>query len=268
MKLKEFIENNIGKRVKIGFGESFVFCDVVDNNTEHVLQGFSNLYKEQMSARIEKIKKSIDNLTDNKYMEVKEESLNLRIKKLKSDIESFKDPDVVRNYNERRARSKARVNVMPTVNEKIKILKRNLSAAEKELTKVPDKKIRRGELIEEKTETIKKIEKNIENFVPYLDTNSCEIYHSDISDCEIFISNDNPFIVGKYWDFDDYKNRFKVRKYDKSLRKKIKDVEKYYDNTETLVKFLASDYCNLISKNINPRFFLEEILNSELYLTT
>lgn len=171
---------------------------------------------------------------------------------------------------------------------------------------------REEEAYKEKYENLLKIKKGskmmldkykkwLKEFVPFLDAESKDIYPSEYDGSVIFISKDNQFIDGRYWDIFEYKGiQVPIEKsvidndaFD-DLKAKIITVaaddlldafytDKCHGNiysslgyaddgkgrrhsTNELLVFFTSEYCDSLCKKYKPQFFVDSILNCEFFV--
>lgn len=81
MTIKEFVEANEGKHVKIGFAQGFIYCDKVSRDrTIKEIEDASDAYIRQAHEMIALLKKDIERLSDDDWANKSE--INFRKKQI------------------------------------------------------------------------------------------------------------------------------------------------------------------------------------------
>ena len=310
MTIKEFVEANEGKHVKIGFAQGFIYCDKVSRDrTLKEIEDASDTYIRQAHEMIDSLKKDIERLSDDDWANKKRDQFQKKADTLKQRIsnfeekrdnkksklrglfestkELFKRKHELHNVdistlderqrakrdaamrgtcrkiseNMRKIRNLRNMDFDESIKRNKKLFKNECNEVKfnEEIEREAKNKIR---LINQKKDQINTLRRSIRDFIPYLEVESSEIYKSEDLTTVIFISKQNDYITGKYWDEQEYHDRFleKKKKYDKGEERV--DIE----SVDALLGLFASEYGKLMLGKIHPEFIIEQMLNAEIYL--
>lgn len=280
MTIKEYIESNMGQNVKIGFSEGFIYCDTISNKTLGELNGLSASYlqnlKEQKAAYSQFVKSSTKELFETMREKRREKAKEIEDKiKLLTYERDLKD-DIINDItvqltNLGEVDSKRKETKRQRLVKKLERIQKKdyntaLTKLENELKatldmKVIDKRerIRKG-TVKQKKDSIKLINKNIKAFVPFSECEIKDIYESSIEPGVYIITlKNNEFVRGNFWDSDEYHKRNAIKMPTRSNDYKDESVD-------SLLKFFASEYCQILLGKIDRRYLVNKILESEIYI--
>ena len=172
MTIKEFLDENKGINVKIGFGSCFVYCGTITPETSERLETYSDYYLEQFKNTRSEADTRIENyLTEGRarYIERRMIAQNSEYNRLRIESRAFNRPF--------------------------------------KFKRVPaeDFGLMYDKYLNEAEQMRKRAEKSILRFVPFLDAEISEIYPSITEPALIVISKNNRRVNGRFWTIKEYR---------------------------------------------------------------
>lgn len=172
MTIREFLDLHSGEYVKIGFGSCFVYCDRITPETSKKLEIISENYLNQFKdTRLEADNRIQNYLSEGraKYIERRTIAQNSVYNRLKIEAKTFNKPFKFKR-------------ITP-----------------EEYGKMYDQCLKDAEQMR------KRAERDILEFVPFLDAEISEIYPSITESALIVLSKNNRHVNGRFWTVKEYK---------------------------------------------------------------
>lgn len=306
MTIKEFIEANEGKHVKIGFSKGFIYCDKIEHDrTIKEIEEASIGYIKDANETINNLKADIIRLSSNEWAEKKKEQFKKKVEMLSKRVSNFEEKrnnkaqklKELQNELTRLIAKKELLEKMDddkidslalkkryisinsnnrkilTIKEKIKKLQNTdfnelLEKSKKNFKNECDEIKFNQELEREAKSKIRLIKQKKEQITAIRRSIKDFIPYLDVESSNIYMGVDGDTVI-----FTSKQNNFIVGKFwdeteyhNRYLKREMHGENTEEDSVDLLLAFFASEYGKLMMGKIHPEFIIEQLLNAELYL--
>lgn len=279
MTMEEFIDANFGKEVRIGFSGSYIYCDIINEHTKDEIRKASDLYFQNLKDTKEHTKKLLKIYKEFDAKEFREKAMASKLKKVNDDIKKQYNAEKNRRMEPYRIikgipDTKENQHMRRIINREFDLKKEKavvLELSKKDIEEVNKKiKLRIDNLehdISSRENIIETCTFKIKNYKPFLECESTDIYTLESNGVIVFVNKDYD-IWGRYWDRYDYLHRFEKQaeqeEEDKQGAKRM-SIDSLC-TTDSLLRFFASQYGELLCGKVNPSFIINELLNATIFI--